>query len=225
MAEQLIFDLPANTAFGRENFFMSSANSLAVQAVENWQSWPQNKLVLAGPEGAGKTHLARIWADQVSAQSLLATQIEQNITAVSRPVCVEDIERIGGNNAAEEALFHLHNHAQNSGLPLLLTGRGAVSEWGICLPDLLSRLQASQTVFLLPPDDALLSAVLVKLFADLQLRIEPGLIEYLLPRMERSIAAAQQLVRALDRQGLQHKRAVGVRMARNILDSLQMEND
>ena len=225
MPEQLVFDLPTNTAFGRDDFFTCPTNSRAIDAIENWPNWPLNKLVLTGVEGSGKTHLATIWAELAQARILQATELTTKMPEVliATPVCIEDIPQIAGNPQAEAALFHLHNMAQETGTPLLMTGRGSINSWGITLPDLRSRLQGSNTVTLLPPGDFLLSAVLVKLFSDCQLRVEPGLIAYLLPRMERSFAAARQLVQALDHQALQDKRPIGVKMARLTLETLHTE--
>lgn len=225
MAKQLAFDLPANTAFGRDDFLTSPTNSLAIDAIEDWPNWPLNKLVLTGGEGAGKTHLATIWSELAQARIFPATALSTEMPEVliATPICIEDVPDIAGDPQAEKALFHLHNLAQETGTPLLMTGRGAINIWGITLPDLLSRLQGSNTVALLPPGDFLLSAVLVKLFSDCQLRVEPGLIAYLLPRMERSFAAARKLVHALDHQALQDKRPIGVKMARLTLETLQTE--
>lgn len=225
MAEQLVFNLPLETAFGRDDYFISDSNKLVVAAVENWPNWPQNKLLLCGDAGAGKTHLAHIWANDISGTALKAVDLPAvNLNRLaSGAVCVENIHRIGGQDQAEAALFHLHNLMQQHQTPLLMTGQGVLAGWGIALPDLVSRLAGSNVTFLPPPDDALLAAVLVKLFNDRQLRVEPGLITYLLSRMERSLAFARALVAALDHQALQDKRAIGVTMARQTLEFLQKE--
>jgi len=226
MAKQLVFELPANTTFEREDFFTAPTNSLALEAIENWPSWPLNKLVLTGPEGAGKTHLAHIWAKASQGRMIEANDLltEMPEVLIGSPICVENVPFIAGVTIAEENLFHLYNLAQETGTPLLMTGRGNSKNWGIALPDLASRLQGSNTVALRPPGDFLLSAVLVKLFSDCQLRVEPGLIAYLMPRMERSFGAARKLVNALDKQALQDKRPIGVKMARLTLESLNMES-
>ena len=225
MAEQLVFDLPAKTAFGRDDFFTSPANALAVDAIESWPDWPQNKLVLTGPNGSGKSHLAAIWAGLCGATVLQAGDLcnAQPTTLVDNPLCVEDIHKISGDTVAEAALFHIFNLAQENGTPLLMTGCGSVGQWGITLPDLASRLQGSNTVALPPPDDILLSAVLLKHFADHQLRVEPGLVAYILVRIERSFAAAQKLVTSLDRQALRDKRPISMKMARQILEAMEQE--
>jgi len=225
MDEQYVFNLPLKTAFGRDDYFISDSNRLAVETVENWPHWPQNKLLLCGDAGAGKSHLANIWVGGVSGRVIRAVDlVSANLDALaSGAACIEDIHRIGGNDAAEAALFHLHNLMQQQQTPLLMTGQGLLSGLGICLPDLASRLAGSHVIYLPPPDDALLSAVLVKLFNDLQLRVVPGLITYLLPRMERSLGGARALVAALDHQAWQDKRPIGVNMARKTLESLQKE--
>ncbi len=225
MAEQLVFNLPLETAFGRDDYFISDSNKMVVAAVENWPNWPQNKLLLCGEAGAGKTHLAHIWASGISGTALNGTDLpsaDLDQLAIGA-VCVENIHSIAGQGAAETALFHLHNLMQQHQTPLLLTGQGVLAGWGIGLPDLASRLSGTNIVFLPPPDDALLAAVLVKLFDDRQLRVEPGLITYLLKRMERSLGHARALVAALDRQAWQDKRPIGVTMARKVLESLQQE--
>ncbi|MCP5072263.1 MAG: hypothetical protein GY947_03085 [Rhodobacteraceae bacterium] len=227
MPEQLIFDLPGETAFGRDDFFVSPANALTVEVVENWADWPLGKLILLGPAGSGKSHLAHIWSGMaearvISGRDLLSADVENLATGA---ICVDDLNFAAGHGAAEQALFHLHNLMQQNGSPLMMTGSGRVSGWNIKLPDLASRLQGSNTVALQPPDDPLLSALLVKLFADRQLRIEPGLITYLLPRMSRSFATARQLVAALDKEALKKKRRIGVKMARKVLEALAKETD
>ena len=221
MAEQLSFPLPRLEARGREAFFVSPANALAVAQIEGWDDWPQGKLVLVGPEGAGKTHLTHVWAGLagarvVAARSLPASDIG---TLGTGPVAVEDAERIAGLARAEAALFHLHNLMQAEGQPLLLTARRAPRQWNLSLPDLASRMEATQTAMLEPPDDALLSALLVKLFADRQIAPPPRLIDYCLKRMDRSFAAARDLVSALDARSLASGRPIGLQLAAEVLDN------
>ncbi|WP_372603621.1 chromosomal replication initiator DnaA [Actibacterium sp.] len=220
MAEQLVFDLPQRAAQGREDFFVTPANALAVAQIDNWANWPQRKLVLVGAEGAGKTHLAHVWAAQTGAEIVahdaLATR---DIAALAGrgAVVIEDADRIR-DPATQEALFHLHNLILAEGGHLLLTARSAPNLWPLTLPDLQSRMQGTATATLDPPDDALLGALLVKLFADRQLQMPPRLLPYLLPRMERSCAAAQALVAELDRRALATGRKISDRLAAEILE-------
>ena len=218
-ARQLSLDLPARPALGREDFFVSEANAAALAAIEGWQGWPGRKLVLTGPEGAGKTHLAHVWAALsgariVPAGTLAATDIP---TLAAAPVAVEDADRIAGDRAAESALFHLHNLVLAEGGALLVTGRDAPGRWGLVLPDLESRLQAASLARLAPPDDGLLVALLAKLFADRQLSPGPAVLTYVARRIDRSFAGAAEAVERLDRAAMEQKRPLTRALAAEVL--------
>jgi chromosomal replication initiation ATPase DnaA len=219
VTRQLAFDLPNAEAMTREDFFVAPSNGYALQAIEGWQDWPGRKLLLLGPEGAGKTHLAHVWAGMASAVVLASTDLaETDVASLSgRTVVVEDADRIGG---AEAQLFHLHNLVITGGA-LLLTARTPPRDWGLQLPDLVSRMQATPIAQLDAPDDALLSAVLVKLFADRQVAVSTTLIPYLVSRMPRSIGAARGLVAALDARSLAAGRPISRALAGEVLDSCQ----
>lgn len=215
MIRQLAFALPNAEALTREDFFVAPSNALALQTVEGWQDWPGRKLLLIGPEGAGKTHLAHVWATLSGAAILTGPDLAQTDVAslAGRPVLVDDADRIG---PAEAQLFHLHNLA-TSGAALLLTARTPPRDWGLALPDLVSRMQATQIARLEAPDDALLSAVLVKLFADRQVTVPSNLISYLITRMPRSIGAARTLVADLDARALAAGRPITRALAGEVL--------
>ncbi len=221
MIRQLAFDLPSRVALGREDFFVSPSNAVAVAAVGGWRDWPGGRMLLLGAAGSGKTHLAHVWAaeagGQIAAAGALAGLDPTALTA--DPLVVEDAHRIAGDRAAETALFHLHNLAAAQGQPLLLTAASPARDWGLVLPDLLSRVQAFPLARLEPPDDALLSAVLIKLFADRQITVAPSLIPYLVSRMDRSFAAAHDLVAALDARSLAEGRPITRQLAAPLLDS------
>lgn len=210
MTRQLTLDLPLRTALGREDFFVSPANATALAGLDAWAGWPGAKAVLVGPAGAGKSHLAQVWASSTSAQVIdagaLATADLPGLA--TGPVAVEDADRIGGLPDAEAALFHLHNLMAEAGHPLLITAATPPRDWGLTLADLASRMQAAPLLRLDPPDDALLRAVVVKLFADRQVVVAPALLDYALPRMTRSLAAARDLVAALDARALAERRAI-----------------
>lgn len=219
MPRQLTFDLPVRTALGRDDFFVSPANADALATLA--QRWPDNRLLLTGPTGAGKTHLAHVWAHEAGAHVVAATALADDLPAhlaAAGPVVVEDIDRLAGRAADEEALFHLLNAQAPGGAALLMTATRPPALAGIVLPDLLSRLQAVAFTRLAPPDDALLAAVIVKLFRDRQLTPGPDVVAYLVGRAERSFDAAQAIVSRLDALGLSEKRKVSVRLARRVLD-------
>lgn len=221
MKGQLAFDLPCKAALRREDFCVSPANALALAAVERWRDWPQGKMVLVGPAGAGKTHLAHIWAGLANASLLPASALghcDLPSLAAGNAVVVEDADCLDGWPEAERALFHLHNMLAERGGALLVTAAGPPRDWGMRLQDLVSRMQAAAVTRLDAPDDALLSAVLGKLFADRQITVPPTLIPFLVQRMDRSFAAARALVAALDLQSLSEGRAITRQMAAALLD-------
>jgi chromosomal replication initiation ATPase DnaA len=217
---QLNLALPLPAAMGRADFLEAPANALALTAIEAPEGLPLGRLLLIGPAGAGKTHLARIWAARTGAHWLPVRALcDEGAALLACPallsaLVIDDAHLARG--AGEETLFHLYNHLGAVGGQLLLTAPVPVRDWGLALPDLVSRLNSVASVALQAPDDALLAALLVKLFNDRQIRVEPALIDYLLGRMERSAAAAVALVDALDARGLALGRAVTPRLARDL---------
>jgi chromosomal replication initiation ATPase DnaA len=221
LIRQLTLDLPVRTAFGRDDFFVSPGNATALAALDDWRGWPLGKMLLCGPSGAGKTHLAHVWAAETGATILPATDLAASdiATLATGPVVVEDAEAVAGHPPAEAALFHLHNALAEARHPLLLTSARPPRDWGLKLADLASRMQAASLTRLDPPDDALLTAVLVKLFADRQIAVPPTLIPYLVARMDRSFEAARTLVARLDAEALARGKAVTRQLAAQVLDS------
>ena len=221
MIRQLALDLPLRSARGRADFFAAPSNATALAAIEGWRDWPGGRMVLVGPEGSGKTHLAEVWAGLCpGAQVLAAADLGRaDIPALcAGPLAVEDAGGLAGDARGEEALFHLHNLMGVQGMPLLLTSDRAPAHWPVRLPDLASRLQAMPVAVIEPACDTLLSAVLVKLFADRQIAVAPAVIAWLLPRMERSLSAAASIVARLDEAALAEGRAVTVKLAAQVLD-------
>lgn len=227
-AVQLPLDLPVRPALGREDFVLSSANEVAVAALDADHSWPQGKAVLTGPEASGKTHLVHVWASHVEAAIVAASELPRldlPMLAAAGRVVVEDVPQICGDRAAETALFHLHNLIVADSGRLLMTGRGAAAQWRLRLPDLASRVVATQMVALEAPDDALLKALLIKHFRDRQLQVPPAVIAYLLSRMNRSGSAARSLVAAMDVASLARQQPITVPLARRILQQRGMADE
>lgn len=218
--EQLSFDLPVREALGRDDFFVSPANAEAVAMIEGWQGWPSRKLLLVGPAGSGKTHLAHVWASLaeariVTAQGLVGADIPDLATG---NVAVEDCDTIAGDAATEEALFHLHNLALAEGRTVLFTATRVPKHWGLTLPDLASRMQGTLAITLREPDDTLLAAVLMKLMADRQLAPSPETVPYLTRRIDRSFEAARDVVERLDTLALATGRPINRALAAKVLD-------
>ncbi|RUP07630.1 DnaA/Hda family protein [Hyphomicrobium sp.] len=217
--EQLVFELPHRAAMGLEDFLVSESNASAVALVDRWPDWPIGAAVLAGPKGSGKSHLANIWLKRAGATPFEASAITREAVpamASEGALLIEDVQKISD----EAALFHLLNLVREQRLQILLTTDTVPGDLAIALPDLRSRLKALPLAIIDPPDDALLRAVLVKLFADRQLSVEPQLVDYVLVRMERSMLAAERFVAEADRRALVLQRRVTRAIAAVALDSL-----
>ncbi len=197
--EQLVFELPHRAAMGLEDFLVSESNAAAVALVDRWPDWPVGAAILVGPTGSGKTHLANVWQLRTAATSYPAPVLSRDgvpAVASAGAVIIEDIQTL----VDEAALFHLLNLVREQRLQVLLTTDTAPGDLCVGLPDLRSRLKALPMASIEAPDDALLRAVLVKLFADRQLSVEPHVIDYVLVRMERSMSAAERFVTEADRR-------------------------
>jgi chromosomal replication initiation ATPase DnaA len=204
---QLALALPHAESFAREDFLEGRSNAAALALIERWPDWPDRMLALTGPEGAGKSHLAAIWAERAGARRLSARALgETDLLAAlaTGALVVED----AGPGVEERALFHLLNLVREEAGWLLLTARTAPTRFGVALPDLASRLRAVPVVGLSAPDDALLRALLVKHFADRQLAVDENVVGYLATRIERSFAAARETVALIDREALRRQRPV-----------------
>ncbi|MFP3920817.1 MAG: HdaA/DnaA family protein [Dichotomicrobium sp.] len=209
---QLALDLPHVPALDADDFMVSDCNADAMRLIESWPDWSARCALIAGPAGAGKSHLVNVWRGRSRAKVLSAAALEEGmVDAVdAAPLALEDVDRFLRD---ERALFHLLNLSRERGFDILLTARSLPGAWPIGLGDLRSRLRSLPFAQIGAPDDALLRAVLVKLFDDRQLSAPPPVIDYLLRRMERSVAAAADLVARMDKAALAERRRITPRFA------------
>lgn len=214
---QLAFALPHAESLTRDNFLEGPANAAGLALVDSWPEWPNRIMLLVGPEGSGKSHLAAIWAEQAGARSTSA----HALTPASVPAALATgalvVEDLNPTEIDERALFHLMNLAREDEAFVLITARVPPSAFQIELRDLRSRLRAVPTVSLLPPDDALFRALIVKFCADRQMAVDESVVGYLATRIERSFAAAKRAVELLDSEALRLGRPVTRALAAELL--------
>ena len=219
---QLTLDLPVEPRFGREDFLVSPSNAEAWDMFERFPQWPDRVLLLLGPTGAGKSHLGTIWAERAGARVVKAAalaQMDLQALVETGAILLEDAEVARG---IETPLFHLLNLVRASNACwLVITARAWPDAWGLHTPDLLSRLRLAPAVEIAEPDDALVRAVRVKLFLDRQLVVDTAVVEYLGMRIERSLAAARQIVELLDDEALRTARRITRQMAGEVLRRLE----
>ena len=213
MTRQLRLKFRREVSFARSDFVVGPCNAQALAAVDAWPGWHAGCLALSGPEGCGKTHLARIWAERAQAVILDRAALEPD-AAVGRPALVEDVDQ----GCDPEALFHLINMAGHDGGGLLLTARAAPATWPAALPDLRSRLNALPVAEIEAPDDEVLEGVLRKFFKERSILPPQDIFPYLLRRMERSVPAAREIVKRLDEVADQEQRPISRTLARQIMD-------
>jgi chromosomal replication initiation ATPase DnaA len=214
---QLAFALPHAESLTRDNFLEGPANAAGLALIDSWPEWPNRIMLLVGPEGSGKSHLAAIWAEQAGARSTTA----HALTAAAVPGALATgalvVEDLRSSDFDDRALFHLMNLAREDGAFVLVTAREPPSAFQIELRDLRSRLRAIPAVSLLPPDDQLFRALIVKFCADRQLAADETVVGYLATRIERSYAAARQAVELLDAEALRLGRPVSRALAAELL--------
>lgn len=218
---QIPLDLGHRTALGREDYLVAPCNQDAVGWIDRWPEWSAPALTVHGPAGSGKTHLAAVWKNATDAAwvdgSMLAEQDADQLSRLGKHIVIDHLEPWIGDRDAETALFHLYNLSRERGTTMMITMRTAPGQIAFTIPDLSSRLRAAPAIAIQPPDDTLLAALLVKLFADRQLQIGADAVAYVVPRMERSFDAACEVVARADQLALAEKKPVSVSLLRRVL--------
>jgi chromosomal replication initiation ATPase DnaA len=221
---QIPLDLGHREALGRDDFLVAPSNQEAVTWIDRWPEWPTHILILYGPSASGKSHLAAVWAERSKASFWTVEDVVSDKTlSNNQTLVIERADLLIGDREAETKLFHLYNMAKEQQTSLLMTMARAPSQLEFCIPDLSSRLRSSQSIGIDAPDDALLSAVIVKLFSDRQIQIGPEVLNYILPRMNRSFEAARKLVEQADIIAMAEKKAISIPLMRKVFSALNDE--
>ena len=215
-AMQLALDLRHRAAMGREDFLVSPSNADAVAWIDRWPDWPAPALVLAGPPGCGKTHLGHVWRNR-SGAAMFDLDARDILDLPEGPVFVDAPD----DHGADEAMFHLFNRAVAAGSHLLVATRTPPARWEGRLPDLRSRLSAAPNIRIHAPDETLIAAVMLKMFADQQMDVGAEVLTYIINRMDRSCEAARILVARLNNASLATRRGITIPLAREGFDRIE----
>lgn len=220
--EQLPLGFETRRSYGRDAFVPGATNEAALSFIDSWPDWPARVCVVWGPKGSGKTHLAHVWGARAEAQALSMAQLSVDVVARlpgGGAFVIDDANRHDGG----APLFHLINLVNQTSGWLLMTGSEPPQRWKTTLPDLHSRLTAVPGIALEAPDETLLARALLKLFADRQLKLPEALIDYLVPRLQRSFAEAERIAAIIDTLALQQKRNISVEIGAQALRQLEGE--
>lgn len=215
--EQLPFDLGHRAAFAREDFWVSGSNADAVAWLDKFPDWPAPLLVIYGPRACGKTHLLHVWRHETAAVDV----VDADMATPAKTIIMDDIDRLVGDATREERLLHLYNLQKETGGHILASATTPPRGWTFKLRDLESRLVAAPAVAVGSPDDALMSVVLTKLFSDRQIFVSQEVVQFVLPRIDRSFAAIRDIVNQIDHKAMAEKRPVTIPLVRDLLQPSQ----
>ena len=221
-AAQLALDLGRVEGFSRHDLVVTPANQAAVDIIDRWPNWPGSVAILTGPHGSGKTHMAKAWAQKASAFELDPTNVGQLPASISA-VLIDSA--IGESPLDETGLFHLINVLKAKNGHLLMTSLQTIASLDIRLADLKSRLAAATQAEIHLPDDALLSGLIAKGFSDRQLQVESDVVSFLTLRIERSAAAARNIVALIDAEALARKSRITRAFAAQVLKGMEADGE
>ena len=221
-SEQLTLNWEHRPAHGVDDFLISPCNEQAISKIDVFPEWSSPALVIVGEQGCGKTHMMKVFQSMYGGTIINPNEFDA-CTISDFPetpaFIIEDVSQLIGDSDSEEFLFHIYNRCFSSGEKLLLSARTFPSHWKFKIADLASRMKAAEVAEIGPPDDPLLMAILAKLFADRQVRVAPGVFEYVIPRIERTFAAVQDFAMQADNKALKDKRQITIPLARSVLSA------
>ena len=218
---QLALELEHVPAQGEADFLVGDGNALAYGRIMAFPQWSEPVTLLVGPAKSGKSHLARIFADRSGARFAGVNELEALATQGGRdPLIVENVDQLGYD---EVGLFHLLNQSLREQRPILMTARDEIANWSLSTDDVRSRVRRATAFTLELTDDIQLSQMLVKLFRDRQVTVDPKIIFYLVARMERSSEEAVLLADLMDRLALAKGSAVTRAIAAEALDRRRIQ--
>lgn len=215
--QQVPIPLEAAPSYAPQDFVLHESLQPVWAQLAAWRTWPTPVMALVGPKASGKTHLLHALAVQHPIQWHDAAALDaQTADAALAPDVLHVMEDIDAG-VDEAALAQRINAARAMKRALLLTSASLPARLPVALPDLASRLKALDVVQLPAPDEALLAAVMMKRFSDLQWRVAPEVVQYVVTRLPREFVALAHFIQLANHHGLATGRALTLPFAREML--------
>ena len=219
-SKQLYFDMPDKTALGIEDYIITESNSFAFDLISRMIKGEINQGVISGPSFSGKTHLSKILIKNIgSNESLYIDRDYKKIiekAGSSNLIVIENIDKVL-EDKSEEDLFHIINFTKENDKKLLMTSCKSISNIEFKLEDLKSRLNAVIEAKIMQPDDELMKLVLIKIFNDKQLLINPNVIDFLRSRLERSYKSINDFIEKIDKFSLEKGKKITIALINDLI--------
>ena len=216
MTDQLILKFPANKAYLKEDFYVSSSNQEAYEFINSWPKWIKRIVNIFGPSGSGKTHLASILKNKTSTLKIDSNELNDKIFfefKINEALIIENLNE----KVSENLLFSLWNVALQDNKYLLITSTKPISAYKFKLPDLKSRASSSLMIGINLPSDDLISVILAKNFSDKQIKVEKKHIDYIIKRIDRSYEKISQFISILDKYSLKKSNPFNLKLIKEVL--------
>ena len=219
-SKQLYFEMPNKTSLGVEDYIVTDSNNFAFDLIAKMIKGEINFGLISGPPYSGKTHLSKILIK--SASNYKSSYIDrdyQNILDIfeaSDILILENIDKVK-HDKAEKDLFHIINLVKENNKKLLMTSRKSISEIDLSLKDLKSRLNSTLEAKIKEPDDQLMELILIKIFNDKQLKINPNVIDFLMSRLVRSYKSINLFIEKIDKFSLEKGKKITIPLINDLL--------
>ena len=181
---------------------------------------------LWGAAATGRTHLLQAVCDAAGDRSaylpldMLAAAGAGILEGLeSRElVCIDDIDRVAGDDEWERALFSFYNALYETGGQLVVAAAAAPRESGFSLADLASRMSKLPVFQLRPLSDQQRVAALQLRARHRGLELPDETAAFMLKRSRRDMASLYDLLDRLDLEALKAKRRLTIPFVRGVLE-------
>ena len=211
----LKFELEQN--FTYDDFFVSKCNYFAFSLIESWPKWEKNILNIYGEKFCGKSHLSEIFKRKNKAIIIKNEEINNNFFNKIRyyeNIILDNLEFLSD----EKTLYSIFNFVEQYNKYLIINSIDSINSIEFKLPDLKSRLKNCIFAKIDKPDDDMIFALVLKHFADRQIKIEKKIIEYITKRIERSYGKIFDFIYKVDQFSLINKKPIDYKSIKKILE-------